>query len=491
MKGLDDKILDSIDVESIESEVLKNCEFYSEIEYTIVLIDKSLKDSIKEVVTGNPKGSNSAVSNGNSTSTTKNKVKLPKLFIKTFSERPTEWTSFWQSFNSAIHSNTDLNDIDKFNYLHMYLEQSAADTMSGLKLNSANYHEAIKLLTNRFGNKQIIVGSCMDSLQKLPVVETMDLKKLRSLYDHIEGSVRSLSSVGIKAEMAKLPAEIRIEINKSMPGHDDDIEDNDQTLELERLLQAFRKELQIREKCNCVPLSNKKEFTSASSSQQARHQPTVATLYTENDKVITGKFVCVYCKGRHSPDKCNIITDYSARKNILRQQARCFLCLKSGHVLRNCRNTSYKCLNCHGRHHISICDKLQTRIEGQGVVTGIKIAVLGKRSSSEVSVTTGWNPTNVEKVITGCKFVGGQGNSVLLQTAIAPVSSSCDSSVEIRARQIFDNCSQRSHVTSALKKELKLPVLGSQIFLLKTYTVSRWFKYLHHMLCCSPDLSPS
>ena len=121
----------------------------------------------------------------------------------------------------------------------MYSEQSAADTISGLELNSADYHEAIKLLTNRFGNKQIIVGSYMDSLLKLPAVETMDLKKLRSLHDHIEGSVRSLSSVGIKPEryqsfvcplvMAKLPAEIRIEINKSMPGHDDDIEDNDQT----------------------------------------------------------------------------------------------------------------------------------------------------------------------------------------------------------------------------------------------------------------------
>ena len=61
MKGLDDKILDSIDVESIESELLKNCEFYSEIEDTIVLIDKSLKDSTKEVVTENPKGSKGAV----------------------------------------------------------------------------------------------------------------------------------------------------------------------------------------------------------------------------------------------------------------------------------------------------------------------------------------------------------------------------------------------------------------------------------------------
>ena len=173
-------------------------------------------------------------------------------------------------------------------------------------------------------------------------------------------------------------------------------------------------------------------------------------MYTGGDKVVTGKSVCVYCKRSHSPNKCNIITDYSARKNILRQQARRFLCLKSGNVLRNCRNTGYKCLNCQGRHHISICEKLQTRIEGQGVATGIKTAVLGKRSSSEVSVTTGGNPTNVEKVTTGCKFVGGQGNSVLLQTAIAPVSSPCASSVEIRTWLIFDNCSQRSYVTSAL-----------------------------------------
>ena len=70
-----------------------------------------------------------------------------------------------------------------------------------------------------------------------------------------------------------------------------------------------------------------------------------------------------------------------------------------------------------------------------GMLQGVEIktAVVGKRSSSEVSVRTGGNPTDVEKVTTGYNFVGGQGNSVLLQTAIAPVSSPCDSSVEIRA----------------------------------------------------------
>ena len=80
MKGLNDKILDSIDVESIESEILKNCKFDSEMEN----IDKSLKDCTKEVVKEKPKGSNSVLLN--STSTTKNKVKLPKMFIKSLVE---------------------------------------------------------------------------------------------------------------------------------------------------------------------------------------------------------------------------------------------------------------------------------------------------------------------------------------------------------------------------------------------------------------------
>ena len=73
LKSLDDKILDSIDVEWIESEVLKNCELYPEIEDSIVAIDKSLKDCTKEVVTENPKGSiNGAVSKPGSTTKNSN-----------------------------------------------------------------------------------------------------------------------------------------------------------------------------------------------------------------------------------------------------------------------------------------------------------------------------------------------------------------------------------------------------------------------------------
>ena len=44
-------------------------------------------------------------------------VRLPKLTIRSFDGDITKWTGFWDSFNSAIHSNTALSEVDKFNYL--------------------------------------------------------------------------------------------------------------------------------------------------------------------------------------------------------------------------------------------------------------------------------------------------------------------------------------------------------------------------------------
>ena len=58
----------------------------------------------------------------------------------------TLWSSFWDSFESSIHSNSDLTEIEKFNYLHSLLEHTAAEAIAGLTLLSSNYEEAIALL---------------------------------------------------------------------------------------------------------------------------------------------------------------------------------------------------------------------------------------------------------------------------------------------------------------------------------------------------------
>ena len=61
------------------------------------------------------------------------------------------------TFESAIDKNPTLSDIDKFNYLNSLLENTAADTISGLTLTSGNHNEAIVILKKRFGNKQLAI----------------------------------------------------------------------------------------------------------------------------------------------------------------------------------------------------------------------------------------------------------------------------------------------------------------------------------------------
>ena len=84
------------------------------------------------------------------------KVKLPKLVLNRFNGDLTKWSTFWDSSESSVHNNPSLSGVDKFNYLHTLLEGTTSEAISGLKLTSANYEEAIAVLKKRFGNKQQI-----------------------------------------------------------------------------------------------------------------------------------------------------------------------------------------------------------------------------------------------------------------------------------------------------------------------------------------------
>ena len=126
------------------------------------------------------------------------RVKLPKLSFKKFGGDITSWSTFWDSFHSAVHSNEDLSNVDKFNYLISFLEGSAAECISGLTLTSANYEEAVAVLKRRFGNKQQIVNRHMEALLELEAVTSIhDIQPLRTLCDKIESHVRSLNSLGV------------------------------------------------------------------------------------------------------------------------------------------------------------------------------------------------------------------------------------------------------------------------------------------------------
>ena len=69
--------------------------------------------------------------------------KLPKPAISPFDGNTLNWTTFWDQFESSIHSKRGISDIDKFSYLRSFLAPVALEAISGLTLSSQNYSEAI------------------------------------------------------------------------------------------------------------------------------------------------------------------------------------------------------------------------------------------------------------------------------------------------------------------------------------------------------------
>ena len=144
--------------------------------------------------------------------------RLPKLNLPSFSGNPLKWSTFWDSFEAAVHSNTTLGGVQKFSYLKAQLTGDASRAIAGFPLSNVNYEQAIKLLKERFGQPSKIISAHMQAL--LDIASPINqLTSLQLFYDTMENHVRGLESLGRSHEsygdllvpltLGKLPHELR------------------------------------------------------------------------------------------------------------------------------------------------------------------------------------------------------------------------------------------------------------------------------------------
>ncbi|XP_037558312.1 uncharacterized protein LOC119435583 [Dermacentor silvarum] len=123
--------------------------------------------------------------------------RLPTLTIKPFHGDVSQWTSFWEQFNGAVHANTTLCTTHKFHYLRNYLVGEAAAAIAGLSTTEACYESAIDLLKQRLGDRSRIVQHHFRALCELqPVTSPSATRELRILYDGVQLNVRCLNVLG-------------------------------------------------------------------------------------------------------------------------------------------------------------------------------------------------------------------------------------------------------------------------------------------------------
>ena len=228
-------------------------------------------------------------------------------------------------------------DIDKFSYLKSFLSDSALQSINGLSLNATNYKEAIDILHQRYGNKQVLISAHMQKLEKLPTIKSSnDISGLRKMYDQTEVCVRNLKALNIDIATygailvpflnGKLPSEIRVILSRNFQ--------ND-IWQLDDMLKILKREVEAKERSFSIGTSSEFE-----PEERDRNYTTSAYLNSS-------------LENNHPASKCLKVTNMAAGKQILHQKGMCFICFNSDHLPKMCKS-SYKCRKCKGKHHISI-----------------------------------------------------------------------------------------------------------------------------------------
>ena len=205
LSDLDEKILDVTPDEKIEEEIVFSSEHTEKVKLVMREIQTFIKD--REGV--------------------RKYAKLPNIVIPSFRGDPREFQRFWQLYESTIHKNPKLDPIQKFAYLSSFLEGEAKNAVRGIRQCEEGYPQLVQALLRRFNRPELVKDLHINALLELrPVEGYNDHRKLRGLYDEINGHINSLSAVNVHTEdvqtvlvpviMRSFPKALRVDIKESL-----------------------------------------------------------------------------------------------------------------------------------------------------------------------------------------------------------------------------------------------------------------------------------
>ena len=162
------------------------------------------------------------------------------------------------------------------------------------------------------------------------------------------------------------------------------------------------------------------------------------------------------------------------RRRSLQRSGRCFVCLRKGHISRNCRSNS-RCSDCKRRHHSSICSRNVPTAPTSGVPPVTSSSTTNQqRTDSTAGHNSALNPQAPTPTTTSLWV--RTDRAILLQTAKAtafnPAFNPSSPGMSQSVRFVLDTGSQRSYVTNSVKEKLSLVPEGEQCMSILTFVSS-------------------
>ncbi|XP_063366895.1 uncharacterized protein LOC134655371 [Cydia amplana] len=281
-------------------------------------------------------------------------VKLPTIQLPKFQGSYENWLGFRDTFTSLIHSNDDIDNINKFHYLRASLEGSAALVINSIQFSGSNYEVAWTLLCERYDNKRVLLQNHVSALFNIEPITKESSVHLKRLIDHVNKNLRCLESLGepvkhwdtllIHMISNKLDATTFREWEEHKGSFDKNV-----PISFDIFINFMR---------NRADLIETLELSSASSAGQSsqpakiasKHRVLLSTQPTE-PCVTSQSQICPKCNGEHSLNNCSQFLALSniERLNLLPNYKVCFNCFRRDHYANHCKKAG--CGICKRKHN--------------------------------------------------------------------------------------------------------------------------------------------
>lgn len=377
-------------------------------------------------------------------------VKLPKIVIPTFSGLYTEWMTFRDLFQSLIHNNDDIDDVQKLHYLKGHLKGEAEQLLRHTAVTQENYEQCWNLLRNRYNNKQYLINCIFKRFfgHKAIVVESSHA--IKELHDITTETINAISSLGIDVNSwdvimiyivsQKLDSESRKQWEAKVSSHMASDKEALPTLnQFKEFLETRYRSLEFLD--DKLMSHSKSKYHSYNSNNIVQSKP------NSFNSLHVAATTCVFCKGEHRLVNCQDFrsADVDTRRSFVQSHGFCFNCLGNNHSVKICRNNT-SCQICNRRHNSLLHSKGVSQLTDSGPVDE-RIA-----NNYQVPSMGSENPTTSSNVAN--HFVQGVIHQVLLATAL--VKGETRNGGEQFLRALIDQGSQASFITESAVQLLGL-----------------------------------
>lgn len=278
------------------------------------------------------------------------RVILPKITLPIFSGEIKDFATFIQTYDSLIHKNRSLSNIEKFNYLMTSLSGQALDVVSDIPILNENYLNAYNILINRFTNKRLQATTYWKVIEDTSHLKHEDAKLLRDLVDTFTKNLSSLKSMGFEVDhwdfiLAYMLLD-RLDIN-TRKAYEQSYASNE-IPKFENVKDFIIKYSMALEAVPKKEINKFKPFQQhRAGNSQLHFKPGSKTFFTQN-----GQNTCFLCKGKHIIYRCPTFLDKSPQQrfDIIKKQRACVNCLATAHTSTQCTSEN-RCKTCRKEHH--------------------------------------------------------------------------------------------------------------------------------------------